>query len=114
MVHGRQGLKLELGKFGVYLAIPILASVAFNEPKIQRVCADYFQFLKYPANPNTRLKEEFEELVQKRDLEKKQRQEYAEQIQKLQESAKRSRIEADGQVNSETRKGWFKSLFRRG
>lgn len=91
MVLGRKGLQLEAWKFGVYISVPILASVIFNDPDVQRICADYFQFMKYPASPNTNLREEFEELSKKRALEREQRKEYAEQVRKLQESARRSR-----------------------
>jgi len=105
MVLGRQGLKLEAWKFGVYLIVPIGASLTFNDPHVQRVCADYFQFLKFPANPNTNLKEEFEELRKKRELEREQRKEYANQIRKLQESAQRRRVEEA--TRKSERKGWF-------
>ena len=65
MVLGKAGLRLEAWKFAVYITVPIFASVVYNEPELQRVCADYFQFMKYPANPNTNLREEFEELSKK-------------------------------------------------
>lgn len=113
MVHGRQGLKLEAFKFGVYLIIPISASLAFNDPKVQQVAADYFQFLKYPANPNTNLKEEFEELVKQKQIEKEQRRLYAEQMKKLQESAQSSRLENELKLKQEgTKRGWFSWLRR--
>jgi len=83
MALGRTGLRLEAWKFIVYLAIPIGASVAYNEPKLQRFSADYFQMLKYPANPNVNLKKEFEELREKKQMEKEQRQVYNEQMKKL-------------------------------
>jgi hypothetical protein len=113
MVHGKQGLRLEAFKFGIYLLIPISASLTFNDPRVQRWAADYFQFLKYPSNPNTNLKEEFEELMRTKQEEKEQRRIYAEQLQKLQESARASRLSdgqdssllADGSSNS--KKGWF-------
>jgi hypothetical protein len=112
MVLGRQGLKLEVWKFGVYIIAPIGASLTFNDPRVQSYCADYFQFLKYPANPNTNLKEEFEELQKKREVEKEQRMEYAKQVRKLQESAQRRRLE-EATRNTE-RKGWFSWMrFRR-
>ncbi len=107
MVHGRAGMKLEAYKFGLYLIIPITASFAFNEPTVQRWAADYFQFLKYPANPNTNLKEEFEELLKKKELEKEQMKAYAEQVQKLQESAQQSRIAAAAKEAEGKRAGWF-------
>jgi len=93
MVHGRKGMRLEAWKFAIYLFVPISASITFNDPRMQRICADYFQFLKYPANPNTDLKEQFEELQRKRIMEKEQRQQYADQVRELQERAKASRGE---------------------
>jgi len=36
MVLGRAGMKLEAQKFAVYLLIPIGASLAFNEPSVQK------------------------------------------------------------------------------
>lgn len=108
MVHGRAGMKLEALKFGIYLFIPITASLAFNEPNVQRWAADYFQFLKYPANPNTNLKEEFEELLKKREKEKEQREAYAEQMKKLQESAQRSRLDSAAEaVAMRQSSSWF-------
>ncbi len=111
MVHGRAGMKLEAFKFSLYLIIPVTASLTFNEPKVQQWAADYFQFLKYPKNPNTNLKEEFEELVKKRELEKQQRQAYSEQLKKLQESAQQSRIAAAvAQEEGGGENGWFSWL----
>ena len=46
MVLGKAGMRLEAYKFGLYISVPILASIIFNEPEVQRKCADYFQFLK--------------------------------------------------------------------
>eukprot|EP00566_Odontella_aurita_P024653 CAMPEP_0113558370 /NCGR_PEP_ID=MMETSP0015_2-20120614/18311_1 /TAXON_ID=2838 /ORGANISM="Odontella" /LENGTH=105 /DNA_ID=CAMNT_0000459903 /DNA_START=76 /DNA_END=389 /DNA_ORIENTATION=+ /assembly_acc=CAM_ASM_000160 len=86
MVLGRKGLQIEAWKFGVYLAVPIVASVVYNDPDVQRVSADYFQFMKYPASPNTNLREEFDQLKEKREKEKEQRKEYAEQMRRLRES----------------------------
>lgn len=106
MVLGKQGMRLEAWKFGIYLFVPIVASITFNEPKVQKVCADYFQFLKYPANPNTNLKGEFEELVKKREFEREQRKQYAEQMRKLQESAQKSRQE-QAEPSTKNRKKWL-------
>jgi hypothetical protein len=69
MVLGRAGMRLEAQKFAVYLSIPIVASLAFNEPSVQRWAADYFQFMKYPSNPKTNLKQEFEQLQREREEE---------------------------------------------
>ena len=91
MVLGKAGMRLEAYKFGLYISVPILASVIFNEPEVQRRCADYFQFLKYPANPNTNLRQEFEELRKQRDEERERRAKYAEEVRRMQDSARRSR-----------------------
>ena len=91
MVLGRKGMRLEAYKFGLYISVPILASITFNEPEVQKWCADYFQFLKFPANPNTNLREEFEQLAKQRELEKEKRAKYAEEVQRMQDNARRSR-----------------------
>lgn len=109
MVHGKAGMKLEAAKFGLYLLVPISASLTFNDPDVQRFCADYFQFMKYPANPNTNLKQEFEDLLEKRVKEKEQRRLYAEQVKKLQDSAKESRLKA-ALAAAEEKRGWFSWL----
>ncbi|GFH61828.1 hypothetical protein CTEN210_18304 [Chaetoceros tenuissimus] len=108
MVHGRQGMKLEAFKFSVYILIPIGASLTFNDPNVQRWAADYFQFLKYPANPNTNLKGEFEALVEKNRKEKEARREYAAQMQKLQEGAQKRRIEEQLAESEGEKKGWWR------
>mmetsp|Transcript_11149 Transcript_11149/g.14075 ORF Transcript_11149/g.14075 Transcript_11149/m.14075 type:complete len:125 (-) Transcript_11149:24-398(-) len=109
MVHGRKGLQLEAWKFGVYLFLPIAASITFNEPRVQRYCADYFQFLKYPANPNVNLREEFEELARKREKEKEQRKAYLEEVKKMQASAaeRRKLREEAAAVAANGNGGWF-------
>ena len=111
MVHGKQGLRLEAWKFGVYLSLPIAASLLFNEPRIQRFCADYFQFLKYPANPNVNLREEFEELAKKRKIENEQRKAYMEELKKMQEgAAEKRRLRELAIIQEESEKGkrgWF-------
>src|SRR5210317_1767224 len=115
MVLGRAGLRLEAQKFAVYLSVPILASLAFNEPSVQRWAADYFQFMKYPSNPKTNLKKEFEELQREREEEMrmqekriKGREEYLAQMKLL--NASRGGDET-GDNNMETannsRNGWF-------
>jgi cell shape-determining protein MreC len=117
MVHGKKGLQLEAWKFLVYISIPVVASIYFNDPKKQRYWADYFQFLKYPANPNTNLKDQFEELVEQKEKEKEQRNEYAEQMRKLQESAQKSRQRREElmeQEDTNNKQGWRRWLgFRK-
>lgn len=121
MVHGRQGFKLEAFKFGIYIFIPIAASIGFNNPTVQQVCADYFQFLKYPASPNTRLKEEFEEMVRKRELEREQRKKYMNQLRELNENAERSnatRVNSDevrddkNQQQGQRSNSWFRRWWK--
>ena len=120
MVLGKAGMRLEAYKFGLYISVPILASIIFNEPEVQRKCADYFQFLKYPANPNTNLREEFEQLAKQRELEREQRAKYAEEVARMQDNARRSRegreaalkAAADGGENAQG--GRWRSWFRWG
>jgi hypothetical protein len=71
--------------------------------------------MKYPANPNTNLKKEFEELLEKKRKEDEQRKLYREQVLKLQESAQRKRREETENSNAEnSKRGWFQWLkFKR-
>ncbi|KAL9179917.1 hypothetical protein ACHAXT_007887 [Thalassiosira profunda] len=117
MVLGRAGLRLEAQKFAVYLLIPITASLAFNEPTVQKWAADYFQFMKYPSNPKTNLKDEFESLKKEREEEiawerkmaekrEKGREEYRNQLKQL--SAARGGGQAAGDdAEPSQRRGWF-------
>jgi response regulator RpfG family c-di-GMP phosphodiesterase len=110
MVLGKKGLRLEAYKFLVYISIPVMASVYFNDPKKQQYWADYFQFLKYPANPNTNLKGQFEEFLEQKEKEKEQRNEYAQQMRKLMESAEKSRQQREELMEHEDtnrKKGWM-------
>ena len=110
MVLGKKGLRLEAWKFLVYISIPVVASVYFNDPKKQQYWADYFQFLKYPANPNTNLKGQFDDLLEQNEREKEQRNEYAKQMRKLHESAQRSRQHREElmeQEDANKKKGWI-------
>lgn len=103
-------MRLEAWKFGIYIAIPIIASVYFNDPKRQEYWADYFQFLKYPSSPNTNLKNQFEDLVKQQEQQKQQRSEYAEQMKRLQESAQKSRERREQQEEQERKRGWLQRL----
>lgn len=110
MVLGRKGMQVEAWKFGVYLIIPITASMAFNDPDVQRYWADYFQFLKFPANPNTNMKQQFEETQKQREKDKEQRKAYQEQLRALQDSAKESRRRMEELENAATatkKRRWF-------
>ena len=107
MVLGKQGLRLEAVKFAMYLGIPIFASVSFSYPGVQKYWADYYQFLKYPANPNIGLKEEFEKLRKQRELQHEQRQEYLNQLKRLEEAAEKSRAAAAAAEEAAKKKGWL-------
>jgi hypothetical protein len=113
---------LEAQKFALYLSVPILASLAFNEPTVQQWAADYFQFMKYPSNPKTNLKKEFEKLQrerveeieeEKRMQEKriKGREEYMAQMKILNATYSAGRT-ADNNTDStkNNRGGWFNWL----
>ena len=120
MVLGRAGLRLEAQKFALYLMIPITASLAYNEPAIQRWSADYFQFMKYPSNPQTNLKEEFEQIRKEREEEIKQQEKnkesrkvYLQQLKEL--NAVRSPTETPDTHTNDKKKEWFGWLkWRRG
>ena len=53
--------------------------------------ADYYQYIKYPENPNTGVKEQIEELIRQRKLQEEQNAAYREQLQTLQQAADRSK-----------------------
>eukprot|EP01082_Thalassiosira_pseudonana_P013215 g11923.t1 g11923 contig6:870031-870459(+) len=117
MVLGRAGMKLEAQKFALYLLIPITASIVYNEPSVQQWSADYFQFMKYPSNPKTNLKQEFEELRKQREEDakeeerrKKGREEYLMQLKKLNVARGGGGGSENGTVDDATttqRRGWF-------
>eukprot|EP00547_Thalassionema_nitzschioides_P008101 CAMPEP_0194226480 /NCGR_PEP_ID=MMETSP0156-20130528/41943_1 /TAXON_ID=33649 /ORGANISM="Thalassionema nitzschioides, Strain L26-B" /LENGTH=105 /DNA_ID=CAMNT_0038958841 /DNA_START=174 /DNA_END=488 /DNA_ORIENTATION=- len=105
MVLGKQGMRLEALKFSIYILIPVVASISFNNPNTQKYWADYYQYLKFPANPNTNLKEQYEKLAEQRTLQKEQRKEYLDQMKRLQESAQKSR-EQSAKADTEKKKWW--------
>jgi Pet100 len=79
MAKGRPGFALEAWKFGVYLLVPITASIYFNSPENQKKAADYWQYVKYPPNPSTGWKEQIELI----STQKEQREAYRRQLQQL-------------------------------
>lgn len=122
MVLGRAGLRLEAQKFALYLLVPITASLAFNEPTVQRWAADYFQFMKYPSNPKTNLKDEFEALKKQREEEiewekkmaekrEKGREEYLNQLKQLSSVARvgggDDATESTTTESNQNKRGWF-------
>ena len=96
MVKGRAGYILEGWKFAVYLMIPLAASAYFNNVENQKRAADYWQFIKYPENPDTGWKERIELMV----AQQSQRQAYREQMEQLNRSANPNDDEA------KKAKGW--------
>ena len=116
MVLGRAGLRLEAQKFAVYLLILVAASLAFNEPTVQKWAADYFQFMKYPSNPKTNLKDEYETIKKERDEEKRMiekraagREEYLKQLKALKTMNKIDDDSADeiSRENERRERRWF-------
>ena len=91
MVHGRAGLYLEAWKFSVYISIPVIASVYYSNPETQKYWADYWQFIKYPENPNVNVKQQIEELIKERQKQEESSKIYQQQLQSLQQAANRSK-----------------------
>lgn len=108
MGRGRQGFYLEAWKFGVYLLIPILSSVYFSDPKRQKAAADYWQYVKVPANPNVGLKQKIEELAKQQE----QREAYREQLKMLSEQAAKAEKAQQEMIASEdepvSNRGWLR------
>lgn len=110
----RQGMMLEGWKFAVYLAIPIGASVYYNDTQNQKKAADYWQYVKYPANPATGWKEHIEAAASQRE----QRKVYREQLQQLNNSGSSSSssnnsaagasIKQEKHVPDGARTGWLR------
>jgi hypothetical protein len=100
MVKGRPGLYLEAWKMGVYLSIPIIASVYYSNPDNQAYWADYWQFIKYPENPNTNVREKIQELATQKEQQKDQLRLYQQQLRELQQAAERAE---NFQENTETK-----------
>ena len=106
MAKGRTGFYLEGWKFSVYLMIPIAASYYFNDPKRQKEAANYWQFVKYPANPNVNLKEQVEALA----AQQKQREAYRAQMKELSTQAARTEKEQEPETPQDVpqRRGWLR------
>ena len=94
MAKGRQGFLLEGWKFAIYLLVPITASIYYNNPENQKKSADYWQYVKYPANPSTGWKEQIE-LMQSQQ---KQREVYRQQLQQLNDGTTSKTITAGSEV----------------
>jgi hypothetical protein len=102
MAKGRQGMYLEAWKFGVYLMIPIVATAYYAAPQRQKAAADYWQFVKYPANPNTDLRKN----IQKELEQDKQREVYRQQLSQL---MKEPQNDAEEQAEpSKSKRPWWR------
>jgi hypothetical protein len=102
MAKGKGGMYLEGWKFAVYLALPLGASWWFNDPRRQKEAADYWQFVKYPANPNVGMKEQIEAL----SAQQKQRDVYRDQMKELHAQAARTRKQQE--EKEEEKPGWLR------
>jgi hypothetical protein len=111
MVKGRKGFYLEAWKFGVYISIPIFASVYYSNPETQRYWADYWQFIKYPENPNTNVKEKIQELIKQKELQAEQSDAYKQQLRELQQAAQRSR-KFQEEAENESVPSWWRRAGR--
>ena len=90
MVKGKKGLYLEAWKFSVYISLPIIASVYHANPETQKKWADYYKFIQYPENPNTKVKQKIQALAKEKEEKREQHLAYQKQLQELQASAERS------------------------
>lgn len=79
--RARGSFGLEAFKFSLYLLVPLAASAYFNNPENQRRSQDYWKYVTYPANPNTGLKEQLQELSRLQES----REAYRNQLQSLTE-----------------------------
>eukprot|EP00532_Pseudo-nitzschia_australis_P003409 CAMPEP_0168182760 /NCGR_PEP_ID=MMETSP0139_2-20121125/12066_1 /TAXON_ID=44445 /ORGANISM="Pseudo-nitzschia australis, Strain 10249 10 AB" /LENGTH=153 /DNA_ID=CAMNT_0008103713 /DNA_START=187 /DNA_END=649 /DNA_ORIENTATION=+ len=104
MVKGRQGLYLEAWKFGIYVSIPVIASVYFSDPETIKKQADYWRFIEYPENPNTNVRQKIQELAKEKEEQRAQRMAYRQQLQELQRAAERSSSVNDDDDNDATDK----------
>jgi len=108
MVHGKKGLYLEAWKFGVYISIPIFASVYYSDPETQRYWADYWQYIKYPENPNTNVKEKIQQLIKEKELQREQRLAYQQQLLRLQDAADRTSNPQKDESQDKSSPSWWR------
>merc|ERR1719162_71226 len=108
MVAGRKGMRLEAFKFGVYIGIPVVASGLFNDPETIRWFVDYFKFVTYPApaSSNPEFRKQLEDQTRQRKLIREQKEQYAEQLRKLDEVASSRDIQLDGKIDE---KPWWQA-----
>lgn len=107
MVHPKSKFYLEAWKFGIYVTIPIIASIYYSDPETQRYWADYWQYIKYPENPNTNVREKIKQLAEEKELQREQRLAYQQQLQRLQQAAERaSKIQEEEIINADPIPWW--------
>jgi hypothetical protein len=70
----------------VYLAVPVGAAAYFGDPANQRRHAEYWSYVRYPANPSVGIADQVKELHKQRA----QREEYRRQLQDLDRRARLS------------------------
>lgn len=116
MVSGRTGMRLELWKFGVYIGIPVLASTGFNDPETIRYFVDYYEYIKYPAKPqsNESLRKELEEQRENHQKKQEQMKKYREEV-KIMNSLNNSKKQTVEAYTSEeetvkSKRRWFPSI----
>ena len=85
MAKGRTGFVLEGWKFGLYLALPILASWYYSDPDRQQRSVDYWKYVEYPASAHTA--ESLQAEAERYNQQKEQRQAYRDQLRALQQQA---------------------------
>lgn len=94
---------LEAWKFGIYLGVPILATYWFAwNPERQKEQAEYWQYVKYPANPNVNMREQIAELQKQQQ----QRQVYRDQLIALNKQAQRNVSNEDEDEATAKRRWW--------
>ena len=111
MVHPKSKFYLEAWKFGIYVSIPVIASIYYSNPETQRYWADYWQYIKYPENPNTNVREKIKQLAEEKELQREQRLAYQQQLQRLQHAAERATKMQDDEIKEDPIP-WWKSAGR--
>ena len=106
MVHPKSKFYLEAWKFGIYVSIPVIASIYYSNPETQRYWADYWQYIKYPENPNTNVREKIKQLAEEKELQREQRLAYQQQLQRLQQAAERATKIPDEEIKDDPIPWW--------
>lgn len=111
MAKGKTGLWIEGWKFSVYMAMPLLASWYYNDPARQKQSVDYWKYVQYPANPNTDMRKQIQEMQKQ----KEQREAYRQQMMELNQRAQQSREQQEQQQRAaeeqQKSSSWWRSIF---